>query len=151
MTKHLLTLALAASVTTGVWAQAQAKPEQPKAAAAMSKTLTMAQGTWVMTTANGQDLTGQPEVTVTITGEKYAQSAAGEVQERGSFKLDETKKPMWITITILEGDDAGKTQVGLIEVTDTTMRGNFSQPGGTTRPADFTPADGFFAFTAKKK
>ena len=150
MTKYLLTLALAASVTTIALAQAQPKQEQAKPAA-MSKTLTLAQGTWVMTNANGQDLTGAPEVTVTITGDKYAQAAAGNVEERGSFKLDESKKPMWIDITVIEGNDAGKSQVGVIEVTDTTMRGKFSEPGGTVRPTDFTPADGYFVFTATKR
>ena len=148
MTKHLLTLALAASVTSIALAQTQAKPEPPKAAAAMSKTLAMAQGTWVMTTSNGQDMTGGPEVTVVITGEKYVQTAAGNVEERGSFKLDESKKPMTIDLTITEGDSAGKSQVGVVEVTDTAMRGKFGMPGDTTRPTDFTPSDGFFTFTA---
>ena len=58
---------------------------------------------------------------------------------------------MTIDITIIDVDDAVKAQIGVFEVTDTTMRCNFSEPGGTVRPTDFTPSDGFFAFTATKR
>ena len=148
MMKNLLTLVLAASVTTVALAQTQtAKPT----AAAASKVQTLAQGTWVLTTANGEDLTGAPEITVTITGDKYVQTTAGNIVERGSFKIDETKKPMTIDLIITEGDAAGKTQLGVIEVTETTMRGNLNTAGESVRPKDLAPVDGFFAFTAKKK
>jgi len=148
MMKNLLTLVLAASVTTVALAQTQTA--RPTAAAA-SKTQALAQGTWVLTTANGEDLTGAPEITVTITGDKYVQTTAGNIVERGSFKIDETKKPMTIDLIISEGDAAGKTQLGVIEVTETTMRGNLNTAGESVRPKDFAPVDGFFAFTAKKK
>jgi uncharacterized protein (TIGR03067 family) len=149
MMKNLLTLVLAASVTTVALAQTQtAKP-----ATAAPKVQALMQGTWVLITANGQDLAaaGAPEITVTITGDKYVQTTGGEVVERGSFKIDETKKPMTMDMIITEGDSAGKTQVGVIEVTETTMRGNLNEAGESVRPKDFTPVDGYFAFTAKKK
>jgi uncharacterized protein (TIGR03067 family) len=149
MMKNLLTLVLAASVTTVALAQTQTA--KPTAAAATSKTLALAQGTWVLTTANGEDLTGAPEIIVTITGDKYVQTTAGNIVERGSFKIDETKKPMTIDLIISEGDAAGKTQLGVIEFTETTMRGNLNTAGESVRPKDFAPVDGFFAFTAKKK
>ena len=149
MMKNLLTLVLAASVTTVALAQTQTA----RSAAAAPKVQALAQGTWVLTTANGDDLAaaGAPEITVTITGDKYVQTTGGNVVERGSFKIDETKKPMTIDLLISEGDAAGKTQLGVIEVTETTMRGNLNTAGETARPKDFSPVDGYFAFTAKKK
>jgi uncharacterized protein (TIGR03067 family) len=75
----------------------------------------------------------------------------GQVAERGTFKIDETKKPLAIDIQIVEGDDAGNSQVGIIEIDGKTMYGKLGQPGGTTRPTDFQPADGFFTFTMVKK
>jgi hypothetical protein len=53
------------------------------------------------------------------------------VNERGTIKLDASKKPAWIDLTITEGADAGKLQVGVIEVT-----GNVSK----TSRAPFRPS-----------
>jgi uncharacterized protein (TIGR03067 family) len=147
MTKRFLTLALAVMATTAAFAQTQAaKPD-----AAKSKTLTMLQGTWVFTSMNGQDASGGPEVLVTITDNKYVQTVGGEVVEKGTFKIDETKKPMAIDLTILEGDSAGKSQVGICEVTDTTMKAKLADAGGTTRPTNMEQEDGFFIIVASKK
>lgn len=152
MLKRFFTIAMAAVLTTAALAQSQtAKPEAAKPAAARSKVMTMLQGTWVMASMNGQDLAGAPEIVVTITDNNYTQSEGGNVSERGSFKLDETKKPMTLDLMVSEGESAGKTQMGVIEVTDTTMRGKLNTPGDTVRPTDFAPSDGFFAFTATKR
>ncbi len=147
MTKRLLTLALALVATTAVFAQGQmARTEAPK-----SKTLAMLQGTWIFTTQNGQDMSGGPVVSVTITDNKYAQSAAGEVVERGTFKIDDTKKPMTLDISIVEGQDAGQSQIGIFEVTETTMKVKFTDGGGTTRPTNFNQEEGFVVLTMTKK
>ena len=60
---------------------------------------------------------------MTITDDKYVQVTNGAVVERGSFKFDETKKPMTMDLSITEGDSAGQTQLGVFEVTATTMKG----------------------------
>lgn len=147
MTKRLLTLALAAMATTAVFAQTQAaKPD-----AAKSKTLTMLQGTWVFTSMNGQDASGMPEVAVTITDNKYVQTQAGEVIERGTFKIDDTKKPMTMELSITEGQSAGQSQVGIFELTETTMKVKLADPGQTTRPTTMNQEEGFFIITATKK
>jgi uncharacterized protein (TIGR03067 family) len=147
MTKRFLTLALALAATTIGLAQTQtARTEAPK-----SKIMTLVQGTWTFTSSNGGEMPAGVDVAVTITDNKYVQTAQGQVVERGTFKLDETKKPMWLDLTVTEGDSAGKSQVGLFEVTETTMKGKLSLPGETTRPTDLNPSDGFFAFTATKK
>ena len=147
MTKRLLTLALAVMATTAVFAQSQmARTEAPK-----SKVLTALQGTWIFTSQNGQDMSGGPEVSVTITDNKYAQTIAGEVAERGTFKLDESKKPMTMDLTILEGQSAGKSQVGIFELTETKMTVKLADAGETTRPTNFNQEDGFFLITMAKK
>jgi len=147
MTKRLLTLAVAMLATTTLFAQTPtAKPE-----AAKGKALTMLQGTWVFTSTNGQDTAGSPEILVTITDNKYVQTIGGEVVERGTFKIDETKKPMTMDLAIAEGQSAGQAQVGIFEVTATTLKASLADAGVTTRPADFNQAEGLFVITATKK
>ncbi len=150
--RHLTTLAMAAALTTVAFAQSQTTaPQTAPAETAKPKPLAIVQGTWILTSADGQDLATGPEIALTFTDDKYAQVVNGEVVERGSLKLDETKKPMQVDLIIVEGPDAGQTQLGVLEVTGTTMRGKLNAPGDNVRPTDFEPADGFFAFTAKKR
>src|SRR5688572_14012666 len=106
MMKRALTLALAATFAVGLSAQTSSqKPTPAPAAAAKTKTMTMAQGSWVFMTADGQDVSGSgQEIVITITDDKYVQLVNGAIAERGTFKLDEAKKPMWIDIKITEGD-----------------------------------------------
>ena len=125
-----------------------AKPDATK-----SKALLAVQGTWVFTSANGQDTAGQPEIMLTLTDNKYVQTAGGQVVETGTFKIDETKKPFALEITVVEGQDAGKTQFGIYELSadGMTMKCKVNDAGGTTKPTDFTLAEGSFVFTASKK
>ena len=146
--------ALAILLATSV-SFAQTKPAAPAAqtkpapTAAVSAALKPYQGTWVLTTPDGQPLAPNGDLTITITADKYEQAVAGTVNERGSVKLDATKKPTWVDLTITEGPDAGKLQVGVIEVTGTTMKGALSPAGDTTRPTSVT--EGPIVFIAKKK
>ncbi len=147
--------ALAAVLATSV-AFAQTKPAppaqtKPAPSAPVPAALKAFQGTWVLTTVDGQPLAQNGELTITVTGDKYAQAVAGDVNERGTIKIDSTKKPTWIDLQITEGADAGKLQVGLIEVTGNTMKGVLAVAGATTRPTSLTPAEGAIAFVGKKK
>ena len=155
MLKATLTLAVVAALTAGVMAQSAAQAPAAKTDSAKAKAMLAIQGAWVFTTADGQDLTGQPEIVITITDNKYVQTVYGEVVEKGTFTIDETKKPMQMDIVVVEGKDAGERQLGVYEVTTTdtgtTMKGKLTEIGVTVRPTDFTPADGYFAFTALKR
>lgn len=113
--------------------------------------LKMLQGTWVVSTQNGQDATGGPETTITITDNKYVQTAAGSVLERGTFTIDESKKPIALDVSVAEGDDAGSTKVGIVDVSEAVMKAKISSAGGSTRPSDFTVTDGFVVLTLTKK
>ena len=139
------TLTLLVMLTFGASVIAQ----QPPADAA--KTLAAFQGRWVVSTINGKSIAGAgSEMALTITGDAYAQVVDGTVTERGTLKIDTARKPMTIDLTIKEGDDAGKPQVGLIEVSGDTMTLHLSMPGSTTRPTSMALAPGFVLFTAMK-
>src|SRR5262245_1534265 len=86
----LLTTGLAAIVfATGVLAQ---QSKEPTGAAAL-------QGTWQVTSINGESAPdGTPPLTLTFTGDKYQQALGGEVNERGTMKIDGSKKPMTIDL-----------------------------------------------------
>ena len=141
--KHLLTIATV--LTLVATAAAQEKP------ADAAKTLAAFQGNWIITTINGQALTDSGmEMSLAITGNAYVQTMNGAVNEKGTIKVDTTKKPMPIDFTILEGDDAGKPQVGLIQVEGDLMTAKLGQTGYTTRPTGMGAEEGFFLVTAKK-
>jgi uncharacterized protein (TIGR03067 family) len=110
------------------------------------------EGTWAMTSFNGQPPPeGAPELTLTFTGDKYHQTVGGEVNERGTFKVDASKKPMTLDLAITEGGDAGKSQLGIVEVTGDTIRAAFGAPGDGPRPTDFAVKEGVLLFVGKKK
>ena len=108
------------------------------------------QGTWVLTTVNGQSAEGGPPLTLTFAGDKYHQTVGGDVNERGTFKIDSSKTPMAIDLTIVEGDDAGKTQLGILQVTGETLQVAFDTPGRGQRPTDFTIKEGVLVASARK-
>lgn len=118
----------------------------------LSKELTSLQGTWLITMVNGEaPPSGGPEVTLTFTGDKYSQTVDDQVVERGNVKLDATKKPIAMDLIITEGDDANKTQLGVLEIGERSIRFKLNAPASSTRPTDFEPADGYFVFVAVKK
>jgi len=141
---QLCMVVVALAVSTGVYAQAGAK-----GAAAAKAAAAALQGTWILTTVNGEPLS--EELALTIAGDKYHQTVGGTVNERGTIKIDTTKKPMTIDLVIAEGSDAGKTQLGIIEVTGDTIRGNLDRPGAAQRPTDFNIKDGAIMFVGKRK
>jgi uncharacterized protein (TIGR03067 family) len=139
---HFSMIIAGIALAAGVLAQ---DAKNTKSAAAL-------QGTWAITSINGQAAPeGSPEMTLTFTADKYHQTLGGEVNERGTIKVDASKKPMTIDLIITEGSDAGKTQLGIIEVTGDTVRATLNTPGTNERPTDFTVKEGFIMFVAKKK
>lgn len=151
MFRRTLTFATVLALSAVTFAQSPT-PAPQKADAPKSKTLQAIQGTWVFTNANGQDATGQPEVLLTLTDNKYVQTAGGQFLESGTFTIDETKKPIQIEIKVLEGKDAGQTQYGIFELTSPTeMKCKVNDAGVLVKPTDFTMVEGSFVFTAVKK
>ena len=142
---RIVTLAAAVLLTAGVLAQG-AKPTTP------AQVQASLQGTWVVKSFNGQPAgEGDQEVLLIVTGDKYAQSVGGTVNERGTFKLDTAKTPMAVDLNILEGDDTGKVQLGVLEINGDTLTCKLNTPGVSTRPANIAVEEGFFLIVAARR
>lgn len=116
---------------------AQTSPTAPADNA--KKLLDQIQGSWRVVTFNGQDVPASAEAYLVFKGDKYEQWTNNSVGERGSLKLDASTKPALIDFVITEGNDAGKVQLGLVDITGDTLSLAFAAPGSATRPK--TPAD----------
>jgi uncharacterized protein (TIGR03067 family) len=143
---NLLSLALVAFT---LFAGQAAPTQTPASAPALSKEATALQGTWNVTLFNEQAV---PEgaVALQFDGLKYAVLQNGGVDETGTFKIDATKTPWTFDLTIVEGSDAGKLQLGILEMKGEAIHGFLATPGATTRPANFDSADGAIEFVAVK-
>jgi len=136
-----IALALAALLVAGAAARQDSVPRE----------LAALQGTWNIVSVNGQSVADQGvALSVTFTGSKYAQSLNGQVVESGTVKLDATQKPIAADFTILEGDDAGKLQLGIVEIADDTVTFALAMPGTTERPTAFTSSSAAGVFVLKK-
>lgn len=129
--------------------QAAQTPPASSASPDVKKALDSLQGSWQIVTFNGQDAPPGVDLSLVFTGDKYEQWTNGSVEERGSVKLDPATKPMSIDLLIAEGNDAGKVQLGLAEITADTLSLSFAAPGDPNRPK--TPADGVVWAVLKKK
>ena len=139
---NLLSLALVAfTLFAGQAAPTQAPP-LPKEVAAL-------QGIWTVTLFNDQDPGGA--LGLQFDGMKYAVIINGAADESGTFKLDTTKTPWTFDLNIMEGSDAGKVQMGILEMKGEAIHGLLGTPGVATRPANFESADGVISFVAVKK
>ena len=119
--------------------------------AEVSKAMAPLQGTWTLVMPDKMPAGSPKEILLTITGDRYAQVVDGKVSERGTMKIDTAPKPMTVDLSITEGDDANKLQVGLIEVSGSTMTLHLAMPGSAARPKSMQPELGFILFTMKKK
>lgn len=96
------------------------------------------QGTWVITSVEGEGLPAGVHVALVLNGDQYQGLKQGKVDERGTIKVDSTAKPMTIDFVITEGTHAGKTQLGLVEITADRMTLVVGEPGATARPTAMT-------------
>src|SRR5215471_13493725 len=127
----------------------QAAQTTPPSADAAKKALDQIQGSWPAVSLNGQDLPTGVEMNLTFTGDKYENWVNGNIDERGTVKIDPSTKPASIDFVITEGTDAGMTQLGLVEVNGETLTLSFARPGSPTRPK--TPSDAELYAVLRKK
>jgi uncharacterized protein (TIGR03067 family) len=121
-----------------------APPVNPDA----KKALDQVQGPWIVLSMNGQDVPNGADFKLVFTGDKYESWVSGQVDERGTVKIDPSTKPASIDFAITEGGDAGKLQLGLMEVAGDTLSLAFAVPGNPVRPK--VPADAALNVTLKK-
>jgi uncharacterized protein (TIGR03067 family) len=84
-------------------------------------------------------------------GDKYSQHTGGKLDEEGTLKLDPSKKPPTIDLSIETGKDKGKTQLGVYELKGDTLRVSLARPGSTDRPKSLAGDDGLITFKRDKK
>lgn len=119
------------------------------------KELEKVQGKWVATVyeVNGRSL--PPEVVKTIkftfTDDKYVQEIMGMEAERGTQKLDPSKKPKEMDISITEGDGKGMLQLAIYELDGDTIKICANGAGDKSRPKEFSAKGGAINIVIKRE
>jgi uncharacterized protein (TIGR03067 family) len=76
-----------------------------------------------------------------VKGDQVTVTFGGQLFFRATFTSDPSKKPKAVDYTIVEGPDAGKTQLGIYETSGNTFRICSAAPG-KERPTEFTAKEG---------
>jgi len=110
-------------------------------------------GTWIHSTieVNGDAITDSNvlEAEMEIAGNKYSFRAAGRTA-KGTVKLDTSKKPATIDIHETEGENAGRTLLGIAETTREGWRMSLDLRG-ESRPTAMNSENGMALATYKRK
>jgi uncharacterized protein (TIGR03067 family) len=103
------------------------------------------QGTWTIESSKtggkelpADDLKG---FILTFEGNKHTLKKGDEVIQVGTQKLDASKSPKTIDVTIAEGPNKRKVMLGIYEIDDDTLKVCFD-PQGKKRPTEFKSAPG---------
>ena len=121
------------------------------------KELEKIQGTWVVTSAeyNGGRVSAERAKTMKLIckDDKYVQTEGDKEVEKGSHKLDPSKKPKHMDITITDGEHKGKTQLGIYELEGDSLRICVNRAGEKERPAEFAakPNTGYVMVVLKRE
>ena len=104
------------------------------------------EGTWqvVSLEIDGNKAEEQDAKKITVVNEadgKWRLEVDGKVIARGTSEIDPTKKPKAIDLTETEGDDKGKTALGIYEVGDDERKVCYAK-AGMERPDDFSAPAG---------
>lgn len=105
------------------------------------------QGTWkvVSIEEGGRVVTEKVSLTVTFDKDTLVMSGDGRQAIKGTFKLDPSKKPKAIDVTITQGkreQDGGKVLQGIYELDKDTLKWCTSDPGEKERPGEFSTKSG---------
>ena len=115
----------------------------------VEKELKKFQGAWTFESveADGKE---QPAaefkgMTVTFEGDKYTVKKGDEVIQVGRQKLDPSRSPKAIDVTVTEGLSKGAIMLGIYEISGDTLKVCFD-PEGKKRPNEFKSAAGSQTF-----
>ena len=119
---------------------------QDKAGDDAKKELGRLEGTWVATTfeVQGNELPADfaKSVKLVCTGEKYVYQGGDGAEEKGTLKLDPSKKPKSLDIKITEGTDQGKLQLAIYELDGDTLKVCANAADAKERPKEFSSTKG---------
>jgi uncharacterized protein (TIGR03067 family) len=103
------------------------------------------QGTWTIESslAGGRELPADELKTLVVTfdGDKHTVQKGDEVIQVGVQKLDPSKSPKTIDVTMVEGPHKGTVMLGIYEIDADTLKVCFD-PEGKKRPTEFKSAPG---------
>src|SRR5579872_5299870 len=141
----LCTLVLIAAGGTGTRADDRQNVE---------KELRKFQGTWTFASveAAGKE---QPAaefkgMTVTFAGDKFTVKKGDEVIQAGTQKLDPSRSPKTIDVTVAEGLSKGAVMLGIYEIRGDTLKVCFD-PEGKKRPTEFASTSGSQTLVVHKR
>lgn len=105
------------------------------------------QGAWQMesSTQGGQEDPNAKERTMVFEKDTVSIKRGDMTVYKGKYKLDTTKSPKQIDITLDESPADrfnGKTGLGVYELKDDTLKWSVNMPGSETRPENFESAAG---------
>ena len=140
---------LGACVTLLPAAQEKGDPDQ-KQKDAVKKELDALQGTWNFVTVElagvkqPRQKRGEPFQTITFRGDKFEVKRGEAAIRSGTVKIDPTRKPKTLDLTVAEGEGKGAAQLGIYELEGNTFK-LCLDPEGKKRPAEFqsTEAAGY--------
>jgi len=141
----LCALVLTASAGTGARADDKADVE---------KELKKFQGTWTFESveAGGKEVPAAElkGMTVTFEGDKYTVKKGDEVIQAATQKLDPSKSPKALDVTVAEGPNKGAVLLGIYEISGDTLKVCFD-PEGKKRPTQFKSASGSETLVVHKR
>jgi uncharacterized protein (TIGR03067 family) len=84
-------------------------------------------------------------MTVTFEGDKYTVKKGDKVIQVGRQKLDPSRSPKAVDVTVAEGLNKGAAMLGIYEISGDTLKVCFD-PEGKKRPTEFKSAPGSQTF-----
>ena len=103
------------------------------------------QGTWTIESSvtGGKELTADElkGFILTFEGDKHTLKKGDDVFQVGTQKIDPSKSPKTIDVTMTEGPNKGKVMLGIYEIDGDTMKVCFD-PQGKKRPTEFKSGPG---------
>jgi uncharacterized protein (TIGR03067 family) len=140
MRRSLVPLVCAVGFAAVGWSGAPADDK-----ADLEKEVRKFQGTW---TIESSETGGTPippgelkGLIVIFEGDKHTVKTGDEVIQVGTQKLDPSKSPKAIDVTMTEGPNKGAVMLGIYEIDGDTLRVCFD-PRGKKRPTEFKSAPG---------
>jgi uncharacterized protein (TIGR03067 family) len=89
-------------------------------------------------------------ITVVFEGDKYTVKKGDEVIQAATQKLDPTKSPKTLDVTVAKGLNKGTILLGIYEISGDTLKVCFD-PEGKKRPTQFKAASGSQTFVVHKR
>ena len=112
------------------------------------------QGTWVDVYAEkaGQKQEQVGDHRLKFDGETFSVADHDRVQEKGTIKLNPSKNPMEIDLRFQDRNNEEKTVLGIYTWDGENLKLCWGEPGGGTRPRDFTttPEGGFLVVVKRQ-